>query len=111
MEVGSLTELFVRNLKMWRWHLGISQRDVAVMSGVSESYIHAVELMDISPTLGLLERLAGALEVPAWTLLCEDGDLEGGDGGWGDQMSCRFRREVWALVDGLFADARRGRRI
>ncbi len=111
MEVGILTELFVRNLKMWRWRLGISQRDVAVMSGVSESYIHAVELMDISPSLALVERVAEALGVPPWTLVCEDGDLVQGDGGWADQMSYRFRRELGPLVDSLMAEAGKGRHI
>lgn len=112
MEGGErLGAIFSRNLRLMREGKGVRQRELAALVGVSPLYLRWLEGGERTPTLGLLGRLAEALEVPPWTLLCEDGDLVGGDGGWADAMGRRFREELGPLVDELFADARRGRHI
>ncbi len=108
---GYLGETFARNLRLMREKVGMSRARLAEEAGVSAPYLRWLEGGERTPTLGLLQRLAEALDVPPWTLLCEDGDLVQGDGGWADAMSHRFREELGPLVDALFADARRGRHI
>ncbi len=108
---GYLGETFARNLRLVREGKGVTQRELAALVEVSPLYLRWLEGGERTPTLGLLGRLAGALEVPPWTLLCEDGDLVRGDGGWADQMSRRFREGLGPLVDSLMADARKGRHI
>lgn len=98
---GQLEDAFVRNLRMWREKSGLTQEDLAVRTGVSRSYIVAVESSRKTPSVALLGKVSKVLGVPAWALLCEDGDLMEGDGGWADMMSWRFREELWPLVDSL----------
>ncbi len=102
---------FSRNLRLAREKARMSRARLAGEAGVSAPYLRWLEAGDRTPTLGLLQRLAEALDVPAWTLLCEDGDLVDGDGGRAEELAKRFREELEPLVDALFADARQGRHI
>ncbi len=108
---GRLGEVFARNLRLVREGKGVTQRDLAALVEVSPLYLRWLEGGERTPTLGLFQRLAEALDVPPWTLVCEDGDLVDGEGGRAEELAKRFREELEPLVDALFADARRGRHI
>ncbi|MHB0911934.1 MAG: helix-turn-helix domain-containing protein [Armatimonadota bacterium] len=58
------------NIKKHRKALGISQEQLAETAGVSRDYLARIEVMRDSPSLGVLDRIAGALGVsPAELLL------------------------------------------
>ncbi|GAA0076143.1 helix-turn-helix transcriptional regulator [Clostridium sp. CTA-5] len=59
------------NLKYYREHKGISQRQLSIMLSISQGYISAIEKGHKSPTIRMLYRLADALEIcPRLLLPC-----------------------------------------
>jgi transcriptional regulator with XRE-family HTH domain len=58
-----------KRIKEWRAQRGLSQRDLADVSGVSREYIARIELGQHDPTLSTLEKLAKALNVKVGKLL------------------------------------------
>lgn len=58
-----------KRIKEWRAKRGLSQRDLADVSGVSREYIARLELGQHDPTLSTLEKLAKALKVSVADLL------------------------------------------
>jgi transcriptional regulator with XRE-family HTH domain len=58
-----------KRIKEWRAKRGLSQRDLAEVSGVSREYIARIELGQHDPTLSTLEKLAKALGVKVRRLL------------------------------------------
>jgi transcriptional regulator with XRE-family HTH domain len=58
-----------KRIKEWRAKPGLSQRDLAAVSGVSREYIARIELGQHDPTLSTLEKLAKALGVKVARLL------------------------------------------
>jgi transcriptional regulator with XRE-family HTH domain len=64
------------NLKERRRILGFSQAGLAERAAISAGHIAGIELRRRIPTPEVLERLAAALEVPAYRLLMTPEDLE-----------------------------------
>jgi transcriptional regulator with XRE-family HTH domain len=61
----------LRLLRKW------TQTDLAVKSGIAQTTISSVERAEEkSPTLDTLSQLAGAFDIPPWTLLVDADNLE-----------------------------------
>jgi transcriptional regulator with XRE-family HTH domain len=65
----SLRDVMATRIKEWRAQRGLSQRDLADVSGVSREYIARLELGQHDPTVSTLEKLAKALKVSVADLL------------------------------------------
>lgn len=61
----------LKNLRPLREMAGLSQAQLAQISGVSQSHISKLEIAKDSPTLKTLLKLAQALNVPVQALLDE----------------------------------------
>ena len=57
-------------IRMLRQGHGMSQRQLALRMGVPRTYVSKIENKKAIPTLSSLERLAAALEVTVYDLLC-----------------------------------------
>lgn len=57
------------NLKRYRREKGFSQEGFAFACGLHRTYISGVERGTRNPTVVVLEKIADALEVPAYRLL------------------------------------------
>lgn len=57
------------NIRILRQQRRWSQEKLALSAGVDVSYLGQIERMQRSPTVGILERIANALEVECSTLL------------------------------------------
>lgn len=66
---GELIEIVARNLKRLRNHRGHSLEHLAKLSGVSRAMLSQIELAKSTPTIGLLWKVARALEVPFSSLI------------------------------------------
>jgi transcriptional regulator with XRE-family HTH domain len=64
-------ELLAWNLRSLRTAQGLSQERLAVDAGVARSWVSQLERQKGNTSLDLLDRLAGALQVPVATLLAE----------------------------------------
>jgi transcriptional regulator with XRE-family HTH domain len=60
---------------------GLSQRDLAQRTNVSDAYLSQVERGRHEPSLRVLTAVASTLGVPLETLLARAGIIEAGDGG------------------------------
>ena len=65
-----------RNLKEGRGRLCLSQAGLAEKAGVSPGYVGEIESGRKLPTLDILEKLALALDLPAYRLLMRPEDVE-----------------------------------
>jgi transcriptional regulator with XRE-family HTH domain len=63
--------LVARNVRRIRVAKGISQERLAFDSGIDRSYLGGIEREGENPTVDLLDRLAGTLEVPLAELFAE----------------------------------------
>jgi len=72
-----MMRVFVQNMKKYRQIKGLSQMKLAEMLGTSTSYIGEIEICAKIPSLGMVERIAAALEVEPFRLFVEDGDRVG----------------------------------
>ena len=64
-------ELLAWNLRSLRTARGLSQERLAVDAGVARSWVSQLERQKGNTSLDLLDRLAGALQVPVAALLAE----------------------------------------
>lgn len=64
-----LMRAFAAELKARRSELGISQEDLAYRSDVNRTFVAKLELAQNQPTLTVLHKLAGGLEVELPELL------------------------------------------
>jgi transcriptional regulator with XRE-family HTH domain len=60
---------FAKRLKELRAKRGLTQAQLAKLSGVSHSYLSRIEIGMQEPTLGIIEKLAKALKVKPSELL------------------------------------------
>ena len=58
-----LKDVFVQNLRNYRRYRGISQMTLAELCGTSTSYIGQIEIGNRFPSLELIEKIAGALQI------------------------------------------------
>ena len=65
MELG---QLFIRNLKIWRKVMGISQKDLAEKCGTSHSYIRQLESGNGYPSFVFIGKIANALQIEPYQL-------------------------------------------
>lgn len=64
-----LVQTFAQNVRKRRVALGISQESLAEAAGVHRTYIGMIERAEKNVTLYNIERIAGALNVSAASLL------------------------------------------
>jgi transcriptional regulator with XRE-family HTH domain len=57
------------NIRKWRLERGLSQEEVAHRVGIASSYYGQIERGRRNPTIGVIGRVADALNVPLATLL------------------------------------------
>lgn len=69
---GNLVLLFGKNVKTLRENLGYSQETLAELSNLHRTYISDIECFKRSISLNNIEKLARALDVPAWKLFWEE---------------------------------------
>ena len=62
-----------RRVRMIRGDGLLTRRELAERSGVSERYLASLETGQANPSLAILFRLAGALDMPIQKLLCPEG--------------------------------------
>jgi len=67
-----LSRLFIRNLKKWRKMSGLSQKGLAEKCGTGCSYIRQIESGVGTPSLAMLAKIAGALEIEPYLLLYDE---------------------------------------
>lgn len=60
MESQKLIGINIRRLRLER---GVSQADLANLSGVDRTYVSRLERVVENPTVGILDRISAALEV------------------------------------------------
>jgi len=67
-----LKDVFVYNLRKYRRDKGISQLTLAERCGTSTSYIGQMEIGNRAPSLEMVEKIAGALQIRPYLLFfCE----------------------------------------
>lgn len=69
MKKLKLAEILALNMKILRVVNKLSQSTLAKRAGVSQSTIAQIEIAGQNPSLDVLEKIAKALKVPAYTLL------------------------------------------
>jgi transcriptional regulator with XRE-family HTH domain len=67
----AILKTFGTNLKKYRKHKGLSQRQLFRLCGVDNGTISRMENGQVNPTLNTLFILADALEIPSCSLLME----------------------------------------
>jgi len=63
--------IFKNNLKYYRKKVKMSQIELAELSKIHRTHISALEKGQASPTLKTIVKLAQAMEVQAWCLVCD----------------------------------------
>ena len=93
-----LHEILVRNMKLYRSKLGISQMELAERAGLSSGYVGEIEMGRKFPSPEALIQLASALEVKPFRLLMGAEDVAE----WlGDEA-------FYAATDEVVEDLRKG---
>jgi transcriptional regulator with XRE-family HTH domain len=64
----TIQDLFIHNLKAYRKLRGISQTQLADLCNSSTGYIGQIECGKCFPSVHMIERIAGALEIESWYL-------------------------------------------
>jgi transcriptional regulator with XRE-family HTH domain len=75
--MASLREIFVHNLKKFRKLKGISQMKLAEKCDSAVSYIGQIEMGRRFPSMELMEKIAGALEVEPYRFFMEESETSG----------------------------------
>lgn len=66
---SELIEIFANNLVELRRRKGFSQEELALLAGTDRTYVSSCERKLRNPSLKVIERLSGALEIDAHELL------------------------------------------
>jgi transcriptional regulator with XRE-family HTH domain len=69
-----LKQIFLQNMRRLRAEAGISQMKLAELCGTSASYIGAIEIGIRFPSMKLLAKIAGALDVKPYQFFLEEGE-------------------------------------
>ena len=56
-----LRAIVARNLRILRKQKGLSQEDLAFQAGINRNYVGQIEREEKSPTIDMIEKIAGAL--------------------------------------------------
>jgi len=67
-------QLVGKNTRRFRKVRGLSQEVLAFECGLHRTYISGVERGIRNPTVVILDKIAAALEIPAWRLLDDGSD-------------------------------------
>ena len=67
-------KLIGRNLVRLRRERGLTQEDVAKLSGFSQQYLSGLERGERNPTVGTLTELAAALSITFWDIVAHNGE-------------------------------------
>lgn len=67
-----IVRVFGNNVRKYRTEKGISQERLAEISGLHRTYISAIERFHRSIALENIQRIADALDIPAYRLFMED---------------------------------------
>jgi transcriptional regulator with XRE-family HTH domain len=68
----NLREIFILNLKKFRKSENLSQMKLAEMCGTAASYIGEIEIGRKFPSVEMIEKIAGALNVEAYRLFIDE---------------------------------------
>ncbi len=66
----NIRDILAKNIKENRRKLGLSQEKLAEKAGISTPFLAMIEVSRKFPTPGVLEKLAGALEIQKFLLDC-----------------------------------------
>ena len=69
----SLRRRFATNLREERSRQGISQEVLALKTEIARSHLSGIETCRMNASIDVIERLADALNVPAWKLFFDVG--------------------------------------
>lgn len=67
--MASARKLIARNIRHYREKLGITQEELAELSGVHRTYVGCIERAEKNVTIDTLDRVAKALKIPVHKLL------------------------------------------
>lgn len=73
--MGQLAQTFGKQVKALRAERGLTQAQLADLSGISEEWVRRIERGEGSPSLDTIEVLAGSLGVPVSSLFGGHPDL------------------------------------
>lgn len=65
----ALRHILAKNVRNRRNAMGWSQEDLAEAANLNRTSISSIETSKFATTIDTIERLAGALQSPAWELL------------------------------------------
>jgi len=74
MKEKTISQVFAENVVFYRKKQGLSQGDLAIMSGISRTMISHYEREGMLPPANRLQTLANSLGIPAYKLFKERGD-------------------------------------
>ena len=72
----TLQQIFISNLKKFRKIRGISQMKLDELSDMGGNYIGQLEMGRRNPSLGSIEKIAAALEIPCYELLMYEPEIK-----------------------------------
>jgi transcriptional regulator with XRE-family HTH domain len=64
-----LRAIVARNLRVLRKQKGLTQEELAFQSGINRNYVGQIEREEKSPTIDVIEKLAGSLATEPESLL------------------------------------------
>lgn len=68
----NIIDVFARNVRTYRLSCNISQEKLAEKCGLHRTYISDIERSQRSISLGNIQKLADALDIPPYKLLLEE---------------------------------------
>ena len=71
-KIGSLREIYAKNLRKNRRKCGFSQEKLAEKAGISTQYLAMMEIARKFPTSDVLERIAVAMNIKVYELFLVD---------------------------------------
>ncbi len=67
-----LREVFSRNVRLYRIHIGLSQEDLAAESGLDRTFVSSLERGVRNISIDNIELICSALSLPASELVADD---------------------------------------